>query len=485
MAKAHRSPLNTQATHNHLPGHTSITSLKPSQILMPMVRPFTSLKFKLISVLCLLFFSFHPTFSAPVRIMALGNSITQSNTANYSYRYNLWKKLLDAGLEVDFVGSHAVNLGGNPAWPQHNGKNFDPDNEGHWGWSADQILYGNSGEPTAGKLSQWLTGYTPDIVLLHLGTNDMFRNQPVDETLNELREVVKQLRADNASVTILLAKLIPAYEQKVGAQAANNIKLLNERIPALAQELNTAASQVILVDQYTGFNPTTGADTWDGIHPNASGEEKMAQRWFDAIMQVAAPSAVALQNFDAENTETGHVELEWQTTSERNSSHFEIERALGNGSFAKIGQVDGAGNSNTLKEYDYKDQNAPYGDLYYRLKHIGQDGNFSYSEVEHVKKEQVLSAADEVNTEDGLQVYPTVTDAPKITLALNGQQPFSEVEINIYTTTGKQVYFAAKQCAADGSLTTDILLNRTQRAGLYFVQVISQTGKLQDEFILR
>ncbi|GAB3198315.1 hypothetical protein GCM10027293_14840 [Pontibacter aydingkolensis] len=417
--------------------------------------------------------------------MALGNSITQSNAENYSYRYYLWKKLLDANMEVDFVGSHAVNNGGNPAWPQHQGKSFDADNEGHWGWSADQILYGHSGFPGNGKLSQWLTDYTPDLVLMHLGTNDMFRDHSLSETLNELREVVRQLRADNPNVTILLAKLIPAYEPKVGYQAANNVRLLNEQIPALVQELNTTNSPVILVDQYTGFDATTGADTWDGVHPNASGDQKMAQRWYDAIMQVTAPSDVALQNFDAENTDQGYVDLDWQTTLEKKSSHFEIERASGTGSFAKIGTVNGAGDSNTLLNYDFKDETAPYGDLYYRLKHIGLDGNFRYSEVEYVKKEQVLSAADEINKQNDLEVYPTVTSLKRITVALSNQQPYAELELNIYSVAGKLEQRLIKRCDAEGSFTSIIQLSQGQQAGLYLVQIVTERERFQTRFILR
>ena len=441
--------------------------------------------FRFTSVLCLLLFYTCTAATEPLRILPLGNSITQSDAGHLSYRYSLWKKLIDANIEVDFVGSHAVNYNGNPAWPKYKGKSFDADNEGHWGWSADQVLHGNSGEPSKGKLSQWLTGYTPDIVLMHLGTNDMFRNQPLKETLDELREVVKQIRAKNPKVTILLAKLIPAYEAKVGPQAANNIKLLNEQIPALVQELNSAASPVILVDQHTGFNATTGADTWDGIHPNASGEEKMAQCWFEAIMEVAAPSAVALQNFDAESTEQGDVAIEWQTTSEKKSSHFEIERAVGSGSFSKIGAVDGAGDSNTLREYDYNDKTAPYGDLYYRLKHIGTDGKFSYSEVEHVKKEQVLSVSERTPENQALQVYPTYSSDRSVTVALSGQQPFTEVEILVYSAAGTRVNYMVKQCAADGSLRLPLQLGKKLQAGLYYIQVLTQHTKLLDEVILR
>jgi len=212
--------------------------------------------------------------------MCLGDSITQGSKQHPSYRYRLWKKLIDHAFDVEFVGTAHANFGGDPyvKGTKHKGKTYANRHEGHWGWTADEILNGKAGE---GKLQNRLQDYTPDVVLMHLGTNDMFRNQPLDETVNELREIVRQLRADHPSVTIFIAQLIPADAQRVGPQAAQNIQLLNARIPALVQELHTAASPLILVDQFSGFDPT--ADTYDGVHPDGSGEEKMAQKWYVAL----------------------------------------------------------------------------------------------------------------------------------------------------------------------------------------------------------
>ncbi|MFD2514639.1 GDSL-type esterase/lipase family protein [Pontibacter locisalis] len=416
--------------------------------------------------------------------MALGNSITQSNQDHYSYRYNLWKKLLDAGVEIDYVGSHSVQKNGNPDWPLYKGQAFDSDNEGHWGWSTDQILNGNSEETGKGRLSDWLTGYTPDIVLLHLGTNDMFRDQSLDETVNELKEVVQLIRADNPQVKIFFAKLIPAYDQKVGPQAANNIRLLNERIPALAQELNTAASPVILVDQYTGFNPTTGADTFDGIHPNASGEEKMAQKWFEAIMKVVQVTPVVYAAFEATVTADKDVQLNWETTEENNNDYFEVERALDNNIFTVIGKIDGSGSSKEKVTYNYKDTTAPYGILKYRLKQVSLDGSNSYSETVQVEKEQVLhSGTAREASADLLQVYPTISRDKTITVQLQDQQPFSKVWIAIVTANGQLVKQIVKQCSAEGTVTEKIRMPDS-KAGLYLMQVKGSGESMRRRFIL-
>ena len=56
---------------------------------------------------------------------------------------------------------------------------------------------------------------------------------------------------------------------------------LNSRLDALAATLTTVTSPVVVVDQATGFN--ANSDTFDGIHPNEVGEQKMATKWFDAL----------------------------------------------------------------------------------------------------------------------------------------------------------------------------------------------------------
>ena len=77
-----------------------------------------------------------------------------------------------------------------------------------------------------------------------------------------------------------MAQLIPAKRKPGDGKA---VMELNAAIPQLVKEMNTAASPVLLVDQFSGFD--VEKDTYDGVHPNAQGEEKMAQRWFEAIQK--------------------------------------------------------------------------------------------------------------------------------------------------------------------------------------------------------
>ena len=215
----------------------------------------------------------------PLRIMPLGNSITQSNSEHYSYRYFLWKKLIAAHVNFDLVGTLDSNSGGNPEWPEYMGLSFDSDHEGHWGFRADEIL---------AELPEWLSGYFPDIVLLHIGSNDCLQGNSIESTVLEIKQIIGELRNRNSGVTILLARLIPYSNTSVN----NRINALNSNINGIADETTTSLSKVIVVDQNTGFD--VKQDTFDGGHPNESGEEKMAAIWFDALSGFFFPARDSL-----------------------------------------------------------------------------------------------------------------------------------------------------------------------------------------------
>jgi lysophospholipase L1-like esterase len=253
----------------------------------------TCMKIMLIGLFCLgLLYLTGPEPAAAqqttVNIMPLGNSITQAenrNTNNYnSYRRPLWHLLNNKGYDFDFVGSLNTTFNGNP----HPDPDFDLDHEGHWGWRADQIVNGctdtncQSGSGT-GMLSEWLEDYTPDIVLLHIGHNDLQLGGDtqviIQQTLDNVGDIIAILRTDNPNVIILLAQLIPSTRSPRNTR----IPLYNAELTDWAAANTLPESPIVIVDQFTGFNAPSGQDTYDGTHPNVSGEQKMAERWFEAL----------------------------------------------------------------------------------------------------------------------------------------------------------------------------------------------------------
>ncbi len=222
----------------------------------------------------------------PWKIVAIGDSITQSNLDHPSYRYRLWKKLIDGGYSFDLIGSQHVNSnqtagtqtlsGPQVGQDDYKGKTFDPDHEGYWGATAGEVL--------VNLQTSLLSLDAPDIALVHLGTNDIRApgaiDQKVQGAISALEDIIDELRSHNPSVHVLVAKVIP-YTPNPG-----EVTPLNDVIDTLDEAMSTSTSPVVVVDQYLNFNPAVGVDTFDGIHPNDSGEEKIAQKFFEELQNI-------------------------------------------------------------------------------------------------------------------------------------------------------------------------------------------------------
>lgn len=217
---------------------------------------------RLVLILTVCFFvSPVPAGNEALRIMPLGDSITQGYSA--SYRELLWYALRDAGWNVDFVGSMDRYYGGGTR-----AGDFDPDHEGHWGWYADQVLE---------RLPDWAARSDPDIVLLHLGTNDVGSGQDPEETAGEVKQIISLLRENNPGIHVLLAAIIPVDHTAANAR----IREYNDALTGVAAALDQATSRVLLVDQFSDFDAQL--DTYDGIHPNDKGNRRMTDRWLSAL----------------------------------------------------------------------------------------------------------------------------------------------------------------------------------------------------------
>ena len=198
--------------------------------------------------------------SLSIKILPLGDSITQGGEGYASYRRSLWFLLQDAGFNVDFIG-HQIKHHGDLS---DNLKDFDLNHEGHWAWETGELDE---------KLDGWLKGYTPDIVLLHVGTNDFDRGQSNESTMQEIKSIIAKLRKNNAKVAIFIAKIIPMKNKDTSS--------INNSIALLVDAQNTQKSPLVIVDQYTDYEPLV--DNHDNYHPNSKGEDKIANKWFEVL----------------------------------------------------------------------------------------------------------------------------------------------------------------------------------------------------------
>lgn len=202
----------------------------------------------------------------PIRIMALGDSITGSPGC---WRAYLWQDLIEGGFtDIDMVGSLE---------PEGCGFEYDGEHEGHGGIKTRTIA-------SSGVTRSWLKLHPADILLVHLGTNDIWGGGSSTKTiLDDFSVIVEDAREVNPEIAILIAQIIPMASDSC-IDCPDRIIELNSAIPNWAEEVSRPESPVWSVDQWTGFDP--GSDTYDGVHPNDTGNLKIAARWFEALVPV-------------------------------------------------------------------------------------------------------------------------------------------------------------------------------------------------------
>jgi len=182
----------------------------------------------------------------------------------------LWGKLQSTEwASVDWVGS---GKGENSC----KDTKYDRDNEGHSGFLAINIANNK-------QLVGWLQKNPADVITMHLGTNDIVQqNKPVDQIIAAFTTLVDVMRASNPKMKIVVAQIIP-----IGIGSFNTkIQDLNKAIIPWATKMNSTSSPIWIVDQNTGFSGS--GDLRDGVHPNASGDKKMAAVWEPALVHAFA-----------------------------------------------------------------------------------------------------------------------------------------------------------------------------------------------------
>jgi len=300
---------------------------------------------------------------APVRIMALGDSITGSPGC---WRARLWQRLTTNGFtNIDFVGTLP---------PQGCGFTYDGENEGHGGFLATNVADQN-------QLPPWLAATLPDVVIMHFGTNDVWNNRSPATILTAFSKLVDQMRASNSGMKILVAQIIPMNPSNC-AECGQRVVALNQAIPGWAAGKTTAASPITVVDQWTGFS--TASDTTDGVHPNAAGDQKISDRWYGPLTNVLNGAtqppdtqAPSTPGPPSPTTTCNSVSLTWAASTDNlGVTQYRVERATGatSTSFTQIG---------TPTTNSFTDTGRAAGTTYrYRVRAADAAGNLSaYSAI--------------------------------------------------------------------------------------------------------
>jgi len=225
----------------------------------------------------------------PVRIMPMGDSITFDSRSGENrpisdrtgYRWTLWNWLNHTDYSVDFVGSEAS---GSDIFE-------DPDNAGFPGINATELLeiVRTGYDPHDAKNitpGPYLHYYPSDIILLHIGTND------VKIDVSDIENMLGEIDSYNPNLTVILARII----NRVGGSSITS--QFNENLESMAQSRILNGDKIIVVDMEFNsgivYQLEPDGDMYDSLHPtNASnpdiidsGYAKMARVWFNALKNI-------------------------------------------------------------------------------------------------------------------------------------------------------------------------------------------------------
>ncbi|MEM1320162.1 MAG: GDSL-type esterase/lipase family protein [Bacteroidota bacterium] len=213
-----------------------------------------------------------PVIEGELKIMPLGDSRVEGGRPDHeSYRYALWKEMVEEGWSMDFVGTRRDGAG----YPDYLDQGFDRDHEGTGGAVTADIL------ETVNKIT---AAAAPDVVLLGIGGNDLLQGLSVDQAIDNVDQIIGVLQGLNDSVTILVEQIPPGRSDIMDASRRTNFEEYNSRIPGLTASRTTASSIVIAVDMSLGWQDTFLADP---VHYNEIGAELVANRYFkvmDAVL---------------------------------------------------------------------------------------------------------------------------------------------------------------------------------------------------------
>ncbi len=214
-----------------------------------------------------------PSTNSCLRIMPLGDSITEGVTGGY--RNVLYTDMNALSCGVNYVGSR-----------------FDPyaevgdkDHEGHPGFSIGDI---------SREVQPWIAAYSPDYILLMIGTNDIawWTVKSGAELAADQAALIDNLQQLRPTAWIVVASIPPIASQTIPPNNVDRAQLGRDYNAAMKTRIDAriaAGQKIRYADVYSSL---TLADLYDGVHPTQAAHAKVAHVWRQALQGIVSCSSI-------------------------------------------------------------------------------------------------------------------------------------------------------------------------------------------------
>ncbi|WP_189145270.1 GDSL-type esterase/lipase family protein [Streptomyces lacrimifluminis] len=213
-----------------------------------------------------------------LRLMPVGDSMTIGSAGEHTWRYRLWQHLRETyGGPFRIVGPREAL--------------YDKATD-----SADSYEYADPDFPRA-HLAGWGEGWhhltpliadavrvhKPDVLLVSLGLIDLGFYTDAEQTAENVRLFVAEARRSSPRVAIALLPVIPNVRAETDPPFAAQVIRFNELLAKTVADLDEPRSPLLLTSPPASYD--IHHDTYDGTHPNANGEHKIAGAFADSLYE--------------------------------------------------------------------------------------------------------------------------------------------------------------------------------------------------------
>ena len=216
-----------------------------------------------------------------MRITFVGDSMTIGSAGDFTWRYRMWQHL-----NRTFGGPYRI------VGPRH--RLYDPAADAPESDSyADPAFPGRARRHLAGWGEGWLQmapliretvdEYRPDLLLVSLGLIDLGFYTESGPTAVNARTFIAEAREANSGIRMVLLPVIPNIRALTDPFFAAECERFNELLAKAVADLDSAASPLLLASPPAGYD--IHGDTYDGTHPNRSGEHRIAGAFAEAMHQ--------------------------------------------------------------------------------------------------------------------------------------------------------------------------------------------------------
>jgi len=210
--------------------------------------------------------------------MPVGDSMTIGSAGEHTWRYRMWEHLRETyGGPFALVGPRETlydKATDAPTSYEYADPHFPRAHLAGWGegWMHMAPLIGEA-----------VRASRADVLLVSLGLIDLGFYTNAEQTAENVSRFVAEARSANSRVRVAVLPVIPNVRAADDAPFAAQVTRFNELLAKTVADLDEPRSPLLLATPPPSYD--IHLDTYDGTHPNASGEHKIAAAFANAMHQ--------------------------------------------------------------------------------------------------------------------------------------------------------------------------------------------------------